>query len=282
MTSHWRESEVEAAVADYFRMLDLELTGRNYNKTQHRQALVKQLHQRSEGSIERKHQNISAVLIEMGMPYIDGYKPLFNFQRSLLPFVVTQFLNENPQIRQLFEKNSDATPHVPSVESILSAWEDPPTQIDRRFPAVACPRPKYNLGGVNYLEREAKNQALGEAGEQFVINLERARLIRAGKNSLAERIEQVSVTTGPSAGFDIKSFELNGTDRFIEAKATKYGKFTPFFVTPNELQFARDNATRYYLYRIFRFGESPRLFALQGRIEDRCNVEPSGFLATPI
>ncbi|WP_413766517.1 DUF3883 domain-containing protein, partial [Vibrio vulnificus] len=87
----------------------------------------------------------------------------------------------------------------------------------------------YNPGGINYLEREARNQSLGEAGEQFVLNFERARLIKAGKDSLADRIEQVSVTVGPSAGFDVRSFEENGTDRYIEAKTTKYGKNTPFF-----------------------------------------------------
>ena len=135
--------------------------------------------------------------------------------------------------------------------------------------------------GVNYLEREARNQALGEAGEQFVINFERARLIRAGRESFAERIEQVSATVGPSAGFDIKSFETNGADRFIEAKTTKYGKNTPFFVTPNELRFSRDNSSKYYLYRLFRFRESPRLYALHGHVKDRCTLEPSEFMARP-
>ena len=77
MANHWSDSEVEAAVADYFRMLQLELTGRKYNKTEHRRALMEQLNDRSDGSVELKHQNISAVLIEMGIPYIDGYKPRF-------------------------------------------------------------------------------------------------------------------------------------------------------------------------------------------------------------
>jgi hypothetical protein len=93
---------------------------------------------------------------------------------------------------------------------------------------------KYNKAkhrpiGVNYLEVEARNRLLGDAGEQFAINFERARLIHAGKESLADKIEQVSVSVGPSAGFDIRSFETNGTDRLIEAKTTKYGKSTPFY-----------------------------------------------------
>lgn len=66
-------------------MLRLELNGHQYNKTEHRRALMEQLNNRSDGSVEIKHHNISAVLIEMGIPYFDGYKPRFNYQRSLLP-----------------------------------------------------------------------------------------------------------------------------------------------------------------------------------------------------
>lgn len=281
MANHWSDAEVEAAVADYFSMLRLELTGHKFNKAEHRRALMAKLNNRSDGSVELKHQNISAVLIEMGIPPIVGYKPRYNYQRSLLPAAVADFLKNNPQLQKLFAENSDATPDLPSVEDFLAAWEEPPAPDDRRASAVSEPRPIYNPAGVNYLEREARNQSLGEAGEQFVINFERARLIRAGKESLAERIEQVSATTGPSAGFDVKSFEENGTDRFIEAKTTKYGKSTPFFVTPNELRFSRQHSSRYYLYRLFRFGESPRLFTLNGHVEGQCIVEPSEYIARP-
>lgn len=280
MVNHWSISEVEAVVADYFRMLRLELTGDKYNKTEHRRALRERLNNRSDGSVEWKHQNISAALIEMGIPYINGYKPRFNYQQ-LLSTVIMDYLERNPQIQQLFAADADAIPQVPSVEDFLAVWETPPAQDGREASTVAEPMANYNPGGIDYIEREARNQSLGEAGEQFVINFERARLIRAGKDSLAERIEQVSATVGPSAGFDIKSFEENGTDRFIEAKTTKYGKNTSFLVTPNEIRFSRENASSYHLYRLFEFRESPRLFTLQGWVEERCILEPSEFMARP-
>jgi len=280
MANNWSNSEVEAAVEDYFNMLRLELSGQKYNKTEHRRALIEQLDNRTNGSIELKHQNISAVLIEMGIPYIDGYKPRFNYQRSLLPLAITYYLERNPGIQLLFERDSDVIPSVvPTVEDFLTALEQPPAPIERKERAIAEPKIIYNPGGVNYLEREARNQLLGDAGEQFVINFERARLIRSGKDSLADQIEQISVTVGPSAGYDIRSFEDNGSDRFIEAKTTKYGKNTPFFVTPNELRFSQQNPSRYFLYRIFKFRATPRLFALQGNLEERCILEPSEYMA---
>lgn len=83
----WSDAEVLAAVEDYFDMLKMELAGREYNKTEHRHRLMLKLDGRSDGSVERKHQNISAVLQEMGLPFISGYKPLKNLQGALRPVV---------------------------------------------------------------------------------------------------------------------------------------------------------------------------------------------------
>jgi hypothetical protein len=62
----WTEREVRLIVADYFTMLEAELKGEQYRKSEHRKALIPQLEGRSAGSVEFKHQNISAVLVEFG------------------------------------------------------------------------------------------------------------------------------------------------------------------------------------------------------------------------
>ena len=68
----WSPEEVEATVADYFRMLSLEASGQPYNKAAHNRALLKQLSGRSRGAVELKHQNISAILSEMQPDFSDG------------------------------------------------------------------------------------------------------------------------------------------------------------------------------------------------------------------
>ena len=113
MEKHWTYSEVREAVEDYFSMLRLELSDLRYNKTEHRLALMKRLINRSNGSVELKHQNISAALIDMGIPYIDGYKPRFNYQRSLLPEVIVEYLKHHPEIIELFEEVTQAPPFDP-------------------------------------------------------------------------------------------------------------------------------------------------------------------------
>ena len=68
MAEDWSRAEVEATVADYFDMLDHEVRGRDYNKSAHRRRLAALLNHRTDGAIERKHQNISAILIERYNP----------------------------------------------------------------------------------------------------------------------------------------------------------------------------------------------------------------------
>lgn len=91
----WSKLEVEAAVSDYLDMLALELRGKPFNKAEHNRDLARVLNGRTRGSIERKHQNISAVLIELGYPYIDGYKPLRNYQELLKDVVEERLMDAN-------------------------------------------------------------------------------------------------------------------------------------------------------------------------------------------
>ena len=86
----WSRIEVEAIVADYLKMLSLELSGQSFNKTAHRKALQAKLDRRSDASIEFKHCNISAVMIELGFPYIRGYQPRGNYQGLLYEVVSDQ------------------------------------------------------------------------------------------------------------------------------------------------------------------------------------------------
>lgn len=280
MANSWSKEEVTAAVHDYFSMLRAELSGKKYNKSSYRRSLINRLNNRTDGSVELKHQNISAVMIEMGLPYIGGYKPRSNYQRQLLPEVINEFLAANKDIYLLFQSDVDAAPEIPSTENILDNLEQPPTPEKSKKHNEIRESPVTRIANnINYIEREAKNLSLGDAGEKFVINFEKARLIRAGKVNLADKIEQTSITVGPSAGFDIHSYEINGKDRFIEAKTTRYGKNTPFYVTPNELKYSRENRGSYYLYRVFQFRRDPKLFTLHGAIDEHCQLTANEFKA---
>ena len=279
MAQNWSRLEVEAIVGDYLDMLILEIGGKAYNKSAHRQMLKPLLQGRSDPSIERKHQNISAVLLEMGLPFIEGYKPLRNYQRSLLPELVTEAVVGRPLFLKTIEADVDREARVPSVGDILGTMLSKPPVSD--LPAPPAPQlPDRFLPEINYLEREFRNRSLGAAGEEFVVNYERARLALAGLERLGEDVEWVSRTRGDGLGYDILSFEESGQERFIEVKTTRYGKQTPFFISPNELRFCERHLKAFHLYRVFAFQSDPKMFALQGAIESHCRLNPSEYRAT--
>ena len=198
MSLDWTANEVAATVAAYLRMLTLELTGQTYNKSEQRRALRQLLPDRSEGAIEFKHSNISAVMIELGYPYIHGYQPRKNFQRQALFEEVTRQIAIRPQLEEAAEKAVDLPATLPPVDQFSSVQVDPPP-LELKAQEPDAYRPPA-ISHRDYLAREARNQSLGRAGEEFVVHYERWRLIRHGQERLADRIEHTSKVRGDGAG----------------------------------------------------------------------------------
>ena len=101
----------------------------------------------------------------------------------------------------------------------------------------------------------------------------------SGRLDLAERVQRISDTIGDGVGYDILSFDETGTEKYIEVKTTNGSKKTPFIVTVNEVEFSEDNSSSYYLYRLFDFDRRPRLFILNGSLNEVCTLEPIQFRA---
>lgn len=79
----WTDNENDVLVADYFQMLAADLRGRNYSKAGHARQLMDRLDNRSNGAIEYKRRNLSAVLQGLGDTWLPGYLPAYNVQASL-------------------------------------------------------------------------------------------------------------------------------------------------------------------------------------------------------
>jgi hypothetical protein len=273
MNEDWTKKEVELVVLDYFNMLELDLDKIQYNKTAYRQALLPLLNNRSNGSVEFKHQNISAVLANMGQPYIKGYKPRGNYQQILEKEIVSFLEHHRTKLESKFEHFADDLIVAPyakiNFENIIS--EEPETSELRED------EPTYRPIKINYLEKEQNNRNLGEQGEELVIAYEQWRLRIAGKDSLADKIEWISKNKGDGTGYDILSKNTNGTDRYVEVKTTKLSKETPIYLTKNEISFANENANYFYLYRVFNFASKPQLFIKEGQYERFCKLQPITF-----
>jgi len=273
----WSRIEVEACVADYLRMLTLELNGQRYSKTEHAKALLQTLDGRSRPSLEFKHCNISAVMLALGYPYIDGYKPRGNYQ-TLLADVVDAQLQGNAPLQEAAQAAVLRPAADIAVADGAAVWVPPPRPSKvREMPANYAPR--FSPARRDYLAQEARNRSLGRAGELFVLELEARRLHAAGRKKLSERIEHVAATQGDGLGYDVHSFEEDGRDRLIEVKTTAFGELTPFYVSRNELARSERDADQYQLYRLFDFRDRPRVFKLPGAIVGHCQLDAVSYLA---
>jgi len=281
VSEDWTPEEVAATVAEYFTMLELELRGEKYSKREHNRRLEKVLRGRSSGAIEFKHANISAVLIELGFPYIDGYKPRSNYQHLLVNEVQSR-LEGDTHLAHAAElavhASVEAAPVVGPFDEVLVPVPARETDQSRVYERLA--KQPVVRRGVNYLEREANNMALGAAGETFALDIEHRRLWEAGKRDLAERIEHVSRTRGDGLGYDIHSFDESGRDRLIEVKTTGFGAMTPFFASSREVAVSEERSSDFKLYRLFKFRDTPKLYILSGSLRENCVLDPTQFRAS--
>ena len=96
---------------------------------------------------------------------------------------------------------------------------------------------------------------------------------------LAKKVEWTSDVHGDGAGYDIRSFEPDGSDRLIEVKATKGGATTDFFLTRNEREVSMERPDAWRLYRLHTLPTKPQLFVLPPPLEQSVRLETESWRA---
>lgn len=266
----WNDDELDAIVSDYFSMLRAELSRQPYIKSHHSAVLMQQIG-RTHRSVEFKHQNISAVLEEMGLPWIVGYKPKRNYQASIFG-AIDRYLSSNEEVvyHQL-------PPKVLSVADDGAAFVDAPRlelQPTRPWQLERLVR-KFDP-----VERDLRNRSLGRAGEEFILEIEKRKLEKSQRPDLLKKIRWVSQDEGDGAGYDILSFEPDGRERLIEVKTTNGAARTPFFLSENECQRASASAESWRLYRVHLFAQSPRIFQIAPPLSESLHLRPDTWRAS--
>ena len=156
--------------------------------------------------------------------------------------------------------------------------ETPPPNLATRSPG----------GGMRLGKRatlpgqDARNRKLGHAGELLVLLHERERLELAGCKDLAAQVVHVAVVEGDSAGYDIRSFNADGTTRHIEVKTTAGPASNAFYVTPNEVDFSSKHPDTYILMRLYGYAthtDCANYYETTGPILSRFSLAPTEYRA---
>ena len=222
MSIDWTDEQNDAIVADYFAMLADDMAGRSYVKAKHNRLLQAAI-RRPRGSIEFKHRNISAVLKGLGEFWVPGYKPAFNFQASLID-AVARWLDNHPDWLTPASR-VNASKASSSVGENAALWIGPPPTHSNLPPPVELEKMMEIAQRFDVASRDARNRALGRAGEERVLAHEHASLLAAGRTDLANRIRWVSHVDGDGAGYDIQSFETDGGVPLPHAEIVKHAGY---------------------------------------------------------
>jgi hypothetical protein len=260
----WNDGELDVIVADYFSMLRSELSRQPFVKSHHSANLMQQIG-RTHRSVEFKHQNISAVLEELGLPWIVGYKPKRNYQASIFG-AIDRYLSSNQDV--VYEQ---LPPKMLAVADDGAAFVDAPKL---ELPSVRPWQLERLVRKFDPVERDLRNRSLGRAGEEFVLEIEKNKLERLKRPDLLKKVRWVSEDEGDGAGYDILSFEPDGRERLIEVKTTNGAARTPFFLSENECQRAVASAESWRLYRVHLFAQTPRIFQIAPPLNEMLHLRP--------
>lgn len=274
----WSDLENDLIVADYFSMLAAEIAGQPYVKAEHNRNIQSHLNDRTRGSVEKKHQNISAVMVGLGQPWIDGYKSLPSFQNSLVDAVM-RWLDANPGWLQPSLADGMIAGRE-AVREISSLWIGPAPTFSNEPPPINAEFMAKVARKFDVAERDARNRALGKAGEELVLRHEQARLRSERREDLADKVRWTAVQDGDGAGYDIFSFENDGRERLIEVKTTNGWERTPFHVTRNELAVADANRDNWHLVRLWNFAREPKAYSIRPPLDAHVALTPTSFLAS--
>lgn len=271
----WQADELDLIIADYFAMLGEETAGRPYVKAHFNKRLQSEIG-RSHASVEFKHGNISAVLDGLGYPIVRGYRPRPHYQDALLR-AVERYLDQRPELA--LTGDLTAGPWEPAFAEAATLFETPPPQpsdaIWTRDPGMQRLVRKFDPGA-----RDARNRALGKAGEKLAFQCEQGRLRAAGRPDLARRVRWVAEEDGDGAGYDILSFNEKGAARLLEVKTTCGTRTTPFLISRNEYELSIERSDEFRIFRIHDCRAAPAYFRLRPPLEQAAMLSTEVYRAS--
>lgn len=262
--ANWTEEENEIIMADYFEMLLKEIMHEEFDANEHKLALEQKLTIRSTKSIESKYHAISAILDKNNFSYLSCYMPkgsyLANFEEKVLLKNVKAIM-----------AYKDKTPIIAvTTENFQDFLVDPPDLEEKKK------KGSNQKGKVDFYKNGLENKGLGNKGEEFALAIEKAKLMKAGKEDLIDKIVYVA-QEDDYAGYDIKSFSEEGKEIFIEVKTTNGNSSQPFFLSASEYRKATEFCEKYFIYRIYNINKNPKYFVLSVDKLDKLKMEAANY-----
>jgi Protein NO VEIN, C-terminal len=130
---------------------------------------------------------------------------------------------------------------LPKTQLVFNAFEINPVNNSSNQKR-STPNETNRDGNVDWDKENKRKRIKGRRAEELVMDFERQRLLEAGKEDLLAKVEDYS--TKYSKGFDVLSWNVDGTERNIEVKSSNNNGF---ILTRNELNKSETNPN-YWIY----------------------------------
>ncbi len=132
---------------------------------------------------------------------------------------------------------------------------------------------------TDFIKKARRDAAVGQLAEELVLNYEKQYLLENGYPLLAEKVKWVA-KKADGFGYDVLSYNVDGTKKYIEVKATSLSKTNPFDISANEVKTSTKYKEDYWIYRVYYINsENPKFFKIKGSIEDTFELVPTSFKA---
>lgn len=137
----------------------------------------------------------------------------------------------------------------------------------------------YSNRNIDFEGELSRKSELGRKGEEAVVKYEKDFLIAHGRADLANGVHRTSEINGNAERFDVLSYEVDGTPKYIEVKTTKGSATNKFHISESEVNFSHQYGDRYYLYRVYNLNPKNMLaeFIIKPGPINRDNLTPTNY-----
>ncbi len=154
-----------------------------------------------------------------------------------------------------------------------------PDEIDFAAALEELPQPAKKLGKgkgkapkkIDYKQKQEANDLVGKLGEEYAFRYEEWRL--RDHDELRKKISRVA-DVDDTLGYDIRSWETDGSERLVEVKATQGPLETRFFLSANELSCSKLNPESFVILRVGNLKTVAKFCEIRSPLDD-LEIEPA-------
>ena len=187
----------------------------------------------------------------------------------------TELQNDLKEYIRAYEKIIDDPISIPLIDNLAEivldeddqkSSEDFDYEIPEYEPTIKEAKekvysPKKSKNNKKNIIPTKPSKRVGRAGEEHVYNFEYKKLMDQGREDLAKQIVKQYENLSFFPGYDIKSFNEDGEEIYIEVKSTVSKGKDYFEISDNEVLAAKSLKDSYFIYQVTDALANPKISA---------------------